>query len=168
VYDVQIKRPGRISFSSWKVGQTVSSASFTPDRAGTYVFRDGLFKLNSGSKAKGTGVLLFFTGTGSRMERDSSSSLEISAPTSGTHAGIVIYQDRKTFSGFFSLNSDAQSKLEGTIYIPNSPIQMNSSSTMTASPFLSLIVRRLEMNSLSYLVIRNTQSSQTEGVALIQ
>jgi hypothetical protein len=37
---------------------------------GTYVFKDGLFKINSGSKVKGSGVLLFFTGSGTRLEVD--------------------------------------------------------------------------------------------------
>ncbi len=52
VYDIQIKRPGR-SFVNWKVGQTVRSAGFTPDRGtGTYSFRARLRK-TSNNRASG-------------------------------------------------------------------------------------------------------------------
>jgi hypothetical protein len=144
-----------------------ATATLSP---GTYVFRDGVFKLNSGSRLTGTGVLLFFTGTGSRLEVNSNSWLELSAPKSGALANILIYQDRKTFSDFFILNSNSHSQLEGTIYIPNSPLRLNSNGTMKASPFLSIIVRRLDLNSNSNLVIRNFAegASPAGGTALIK
>jgi Flp pilus assembly protein TadG len=149
---------------------TLNSGATATLSPGTYVFRDGALKINSNSKMKGTGVLLFFIGTGSNLELDSNSSLEISAPKSGTHANILIFQDRNTSTDFFVINAHAESKLEGTIYIPNSPLRLNSNSIMTASPFLSIIVRRLDLNSNSNLFIRNfgEGSTQAGGTALIK
>jgi Flp pilus assembly protein TadG len=148
---------------------TLNSGAVATLSPGTCVFRDGVLKLNSASKLKGAGVLLFFTGSGSRLEVDSDSSLEVSPSTGGAYAGIVMFQDRNTSTDFFVLNAHAQSKLEGTIYLPNSPLRMNSNSTMTASPYLALVVRRLDLNSGSNLVIRNIGPGSTQnGVALIQ
>jgi plastocyanin len=39
VEDVQIRKPGSRQFRSWKTGQTVSSAPYTPLRKGKYLFR---------------------------------------------------------------------------------------------------------------------------------
>jgi hypothetical protein len=121
---------------------------------GIYVIRNGLFKLNSGAKVTGSGVLLFFTGTGARMEMVSNTSLDLTSPTSGTYANIVIFQDRNTSTDFFHLNSKSDTRLEGTIYIPNSPIKMNSDADMVASPYLSVIVRRIELNSKASIIAR--------------
>jgi Flp pilus assembly protein TadG len=139
---------------------------------GTYVFKDGLFKINSGSKVKGSGVLLFFTGSGTRLEVDSQSTLDAAAQTSGTYANIVIYQDRKSSSDFFILNSDTDSKLEGMVYLPNAPLKLNSKSTMTnATSYFGLIVRRLELNSMGNILIRNNDKVVgfgSQGAALVK
>jgi Flp pilus assembly protein TadG len=136
---------------------------------GIYVIRNGLFKLSSGAKVTGSGVLLFFIGTGARMEMVSSTSLDLKPPTSGTYANIVIFQDRNTSTDFFHLNSKSDTRLEGTIYLPNSPIKMNSDADMVASPYLSVIVRRIELNSKASIIARNTRlMTAAEGAVLVK
>jgi hypothetical protein len=52
-FDIQIKRPGSLSFVAWKSGVTSTNAHFTPNAGkGTYSFRARLRKL-SNSAASG-------------------------------------------------------------------------------------------------------------------
>lgn len=53
VFDVQIKRPASTFFHNWKTGQTVRSATFTPDAgAGGYSFRARLRKPGNNTKSQ--------------------------------------------------------------------------------------------------------------------
>ena len=50
VEDVQIKRPGGTVFKDWRMGQTGTSSSFTPDKgAGTYSFQARLRNTTTGA-----------------------------------------------------------------------------------------------------------------------
>src|SRR5439155_24716299 len=50
VYDVQIKRPGQVSFGNLKTDQTATSATFIPDAgSGVYQFRGRLELVSTGA-----------------------------------------------------------------------------------------------------------------------
>jgi hypothetical protein len=50
VSDVQIKRPGSVVYVDWMIGQTGTSATFTPDAgAGTYSFHTRLRETGNGT-----------------------------------------------------------------------------------------------------------------------
>jgi Flp pilus assembly protein TadG len=130
---------------------------------GIYVFRDTLFKLNSGGKATGTGVMIFLMGKEGRLELASNSTLELSAPTSGTYAGIVMFQSRNPITlqtDYHQLNAGSGMKLEGTVYMPNGQIRYNSqaSSTNTAA-WTAYVVRRLQLNADATINVNNNYSA---------
>lgn len=63
VEDVQIKRPGDTVFSDWRLGQTVGSSTFTPDRGrGTYYFQARLKRLSDGSLSSNSGAKFITVG----------------------------------------------------------------------------------------------------------
>jgi hypothetical protein len=135
---------------------TIENGAIVTLNPGIYVIRDGILKINSGATLKGDGVLLFFIGKDARLQMDSLSFLHVSAPTSDSYADIVIYQDRNTYTDFFTINSHGNARITGIIYIPNSTLKLNSDSGVTGAPtYLQIIVHRFELNSLATLVIRN-------------
>jgi hypothetical protein len=70
----------------------------------------------------GTGVTLVFTGSGSSWGTASIGSnaiVDLTAPTSGTTQGIVMYGDRKMPAGTaFNLTGGATQNFGGAIYLP--------------------------------------------------
>ena len=56
-------------------------------------------------------------------------------------AGILFYQDRDVEDGTVHLiNSDSASSLEGTVYLPNGKVMINSGSTLGGSVSYSIFI----------------------------
>jgi hypothetical protein len=128
---------------------------------GTYVIRDGVMKLNSEAEVTGTGVMLFFMGKEGRLDVNSHSTLKISAPTSGTYNGIVMFQSRDPITlqtDKHTFNSHSYGSMEGFIYAPNGQFQMNSHSELTTTGLSGIIARKLEANSHAELVLDGSKS----------
>ncbi len=81
-------------------------------------------------------------------------------------AGIVVYQDRNVADGTVHLiNSDSASYFEGTVYLPNGKVLINSSSTLGGNAAYSIfIAKEYEINSDSTLVMNSNFGSS--GVPL--
>lgn len=125
------------------------SANVTLD-PGTYVIKDGPLWTDSNSVLQGTGVTIYLTGDDSTVIYfDSNSEVELSAPTSGPLAGIVIFEDRDTPDmRTHELDSNATMRLEGVVYMPNAQIHIDSNGFAgPASPFTSLVARRFMLDS---------------------
>ncbi len=91
-----------------------SNATVNLTSSGTYSF-DGNVTLASNTSLNGTGVTLYFK-SGS-LSMSSNTVLNLSAPTSGTYSGIVIFQDRAN-SSTLSLSSNSGMSLTGAVYAP--------------------------------------------------
>jgi hypothetical protein len=61
--------------------------------------------------------------------------INLTAPTTGTYSGIVIYKDRRApyCNNCNKINGDSTSYLEGAIYIPTQELQMNGNSGMNTN-----------------------------------
>ncbi len=90
--------------------------------SGTYSF-SGNVDLSSNTTLNGTGVTLYFK-SGS-MVLSSNTVLNLSAPTSGTYAGIVLFEDRANTTPL-SLSSNSGMTLTGTVYAPAANLTLAS------------------------------------------
>ena len=71
------------------------------------------------------------------IDLNGQATLNISAPTSGTLAGIAFFQDRTvTDTTVHKFNGGAGLVIDGAIYIPKSPIQFTGSSSNSGYTFL--------------------------------
>ncbi len=133
---------------------------------GVYIMDDALFKANSDSTILGTDVTIYLTGTGGYLEFNSDSTVQLSASLTGEYAGIVVYQDRTVADGTVHLiNSDSTSYLEGTVYLPNGKVMINSGATLGGDADYSIfIAKEYEINSDSTLVMNSNFGSS--GVPL--
>lgn len=132
---------------------------------GNYFFPDAELIVNSGGKLIGSGVMLFFNNSHGFLKANSGSSVQLKAPTSGTYKGIVMFQSRASSSASahpHEINSDSSTYFEGTIYVPNGRLLLNSLSTLNATAsYTALIARSMDLNSKSVFMTNNNYSGTT-------
>ena len=132
---------------------------------GEYIIDGGNFLVNSNSIVQGTGVGFYLTG-GATIWFDSNVVVDFSAPIDGPLAGIVFFQDRND-TGTNRFDSNAISRLEGTIYFPNGSFHSDSNSAIAAdSAFTVLIARRIELDSNARLVLNSNYAASAVPVVL--
>jgi hypothetical protein len=108
---------------------------------GTYVIKDGAFRVLSNAKLRGDGVTFYLTGREALLQFDSNAKLKLSAPTSGPMAGVLFFQDR-AFGGVHRWNSTSPFKLTGTIYLPQATLVSASPSRMTPLSSCNVVIVR--------------------------
>lgn len=132
-------------------GTTIFSGSTKNTLApGVYIFKNGELKIDGSSQVSGTGVVLFFTGSGSALTIGGSSKLSITAPISGTLSGFALYLDPSAHAAAqSSISGSSQVTLEGTTYLPTQPLIINGSSKIVASHTTTFVLRSLALNGSS-------------------
>lgn len=126
------------SVNAVKTGNTLSpgnySGTFPPNgvkilSAGTYCIT-GDFKLNASDTLSGAGVTIFMK-TGA-ITWNGGSQTNLSAPTSGDLAGMLIYAPVSN-TNTMTFNGNAASTLIGTIFMPGAPIKYNGTGDLNPS-----------------------------------
>ena len=133
-------------------GLTITGKSNVYLRAGTYFVADGNLTISSdnnvscsdcGPQADGTvkGVTFVLTQTSSSLSDvaiggvtiTSENNITLNAPSTGTYAGVLFYQDRRATVGamnsatkIFTVSSLNNATLTGAIYFPNNRIAISS------------------------------------------
>ena len=124
------------------------SATLAP---GTYYIDGGLFEATSKAMVNAPGVTIVLTSSTAatdpasvaKLKIDAGAQLNLTAPSSGTYGGLLIYQDRRAAplnSAYMAGGSSG--KLEGAIYLPAASVTVAGSS-QTNTDCLQLIGRRL-------------------------
>ncbi len=90
---------------------------------GIYYLNQGNLSVNGGATLTGMGVTLVFTSSSGRNYADATinggANVNLTAPTSGPTAGIVIFGDRSMTVGTqFRLNGGSTELFRGAIYVP--------------------------------------------------
>lgn len=99
---------------------------------GIYIFRSGLL-VSGNAQLVGNGVMLYVEG--GRMEVQGNGTLNLTPPTSGTYAGILIFQARNNTNPlWFSGNANLGiGNLTGTIYLANATLHLEGNATLLRS-----------------------------------
>jgi len=87
--------------------------AFVTMQPGTYIFQGGLL-VSGNSQLVGNGVMLYVSG--GRIEVQGNGRMSLTAPTSGTYAGITIFYAR-TNSNPLWLSGNAVQNIQGTVYV---------------------------------------------------
>jgi hypothetical protein len=79
---------------------------------------------------------------------NSTALLDLSAPTTGTYANILIYQDRRASTSSCNnwcnqINGAANSVIQGAVYMPNQNVQMNGNSNFNTN-CLQMVAWRIQ------------------------
>jgi Putative Flp pilus-assembly TadE/G-like len=104
---------------------------------GIYWIDGGSLKVNGGATLEGKNVTLVFTGTGSDYADaaiNGGANVNLTAPTTGPTAGIVIFADRNTpTSKTFKLNGGSTQYFGGAIYTSTAALDFTGGSGSTTS-----------------------------------
>jgi hypothetical protein len=92
--------------------------------SGIYVVDGGEFRINSNAHIVGEGVTFFLT-DGATVHFNGSAEIDLSAPTTGTYAGVLMYGDRDQGNADNIFNGTATSSLTGALYFPTQQVTYN-------------------------------------------
>jgi hypothetical protein len=140
---------------------------------GTYIIEDGDLRVKAGSVVTGDGVTFVFKGSNPSQvgifEITSNSEFNVTAPTSGDYAGIVIYTDQTANSNDGSGNpftnylyGGASMGMKGAIYSPSRKVEFTGGSG-TSSECLYLIARLVTVTGNATI---NNDPSVCESIGL--
>jgi Flp pilus assembly protein TadG len=134
------------------------------DLKGTVTFNEGVYYIDGnsfsvGSQAVVTGsnVTIILTSNNAASNASSIATLDInggatvnlSAQTSGTYAGILFYQDRRAAdSGTNTVNGNSTSSYRGAIYFPGQAVGFTGNTGMTTN-CLQLVAKRVTFSGNS-------------------
>ncbi len=129
-----------------------STGIFEP---GIYIIEGDKFIVNSNSTAEGTEVSIYIRDKDAQILWNQNSHIDLSAPTSGAMAGVLLYVDRDISDiTQHEINSDSTSQLNGIIYMPGSELLINSAGQMGGSgSCTNFVVRNVTVNSNSSLYV---------------
>lgn len=118
-----------------------ATATFSP---GTYIIK-GSMTLNGGDSVSGSGVTFYFS-SGS-LTMNGASHANFTAPTTGTYAGILYYQDSSD-SNSVILDGDSTSVWQGILYAPKAQLTLNGGSNLAA--YTGIVVDTLMDNTANF------------------
>jgi hypothetical protein len=105
---------------------------------GTYYVDRGKFSVSGGSAVRGTGITIVLTSsTGSNyatVDISGSSTVNLTAPSSGTLSGIVFYGDRNTPTGTkYVFSGGTTQQITGAVYFPKGAITWSGGSSASSN-----------------------------------
>jgi len=113
------KGPYVLSPGSYSNGMNLSGN--TTLNPGVYYVSGGNFSVAPNSVITGSGVTIFMA-SGAQVSMNGNSTIQLSAPTTGTYSGILFYGDRASTGGLNTFNGDASSLLTGDLYFPTQTV----------------------------------------------
>ncbi|OYW15485.1 MAG: hypothetical protein B7Y82_03975 [Sphingomonadales bacterium 32-65-25] len=128
------------------------------DVSGTATFNPGVYyvtgSVNFGSQANvtATGVVFILTATNAAsntsniatVSMQGGARLNMTAPSTGTYAGILFYQDRRASNMATNIiNGNSSSLLQGALYFPRQELQMNGTNGMNTR-CIQIVARRID------------------------
>ena len=143
--------------------------------AGTYIFKSGggnscgLSVSGQGTIKSTGGVTFYFEGSCS-VSISGGATVQLSAPTSGDYAGVLMFQDRAN-STTASLTGGTSQIMNGIVYFPNALLHYTGGSSSTnASQSATIVAYNLSIDGNSFIQSAGTSPylSTFSGFAMIE
>lgn len=107
---------------------------------GTYYLDGGNFNVNSGAVVNCNGCTIVLSNSNSTSNSigsvtlNGNATINMTAPDTGTYAGILFYQDRRaTSDNNIMINGDSNSKYQGAFYFPKADVTFNGNAGMNTN-----------------------------------
>lgn len=122
-------------------GLTIKGGASVTLSPGTYIIRDGAFSIANNASLSGSGVTIFLIGANAEIAFSGGSVVNLTSPTEGDYAGVLIYQDPKS-PAKNQWNGTSPSDLRGVIYLPTSALYADGSSSVTPERSCTVLITR--------------------------
>ncbi|MBC7520393.1 MAG: Tad domain-containing protein [Sandarakinorhabdus sp.] len=144
---------------------------------GVYYINGGSFSANSQATIIGTGVVIILTSSTAATNPSSiatadingSANIQLTAPTSGTYAGVLMYQDRRALdSGTNKVNGNSTSILQGALYFPKQELEFTGTTGMQTN-CLQMVAKRMTFignSSVSNVCPPNSGAASIPGTVI--
>jgi Flp pilus assembly protein TadG len=131
---------------------------------GEHYFTQGDLVMDDNSTLSGSNVVLVFN-TGSSFQFNDTSTITLAGRQSGTYAGFVVATTRANTSTF-SISSTSARKLEGTIYVPSSTLQITGTADKVEdqSAWTVIVAEAIDMVGSPNLVVNANYAASTVPV----
>jgi hypothetical protein len=117
----------------------------------------------------GTGVTFYFADT-SLIQFNSGISANLSAPTTGTYADILMFEASGLSKSNFVFNDSVSNRLQGLIYLPSRNVTFNAKSQLATDKatlvFNTLILNQTTWN-LDVATAKTISGSGSSGTAYL-
>ena len=136
---------------------------------GLYVIKGGGWNVKGGTW-NGTGVTFYFADT-SKIQFNSGVKATLTAPTSGTYAGILMYEAQGLSQSQFVLDDSKGHFLSGLIYLPSRQLTVNAGANMTTDQVTVVVDTMIVDNATWYITPPATKTiagSVTGGAVLVK
>jgi Flp pilus assembly protein TadG len=144
-------------------GATFTGSAKVTLAAGTYIFKDGPLVVTGGASFSGTNVALHFVGKGAELKFEAASSINLTAPRSGSMAGILISEDRNNSDKLIhSIMSDDARTLLGTIYLPRGRLHVGANKPVADRSAYTIVVASRFSLSEGPTMVLNTNYGATD------
>ncbi len=120
-------------------GIRISGGARVTLNPGTYILEGGGLNVSGGSTLSGTGGVTFYNTAGGSygygaINISGGTTINLVAPTTGSLAGILFYQDRGISSGAASsLSGGSTGVFQGTLYFPTTALSYSGGSSSNAA-----------------------------------
>ena len=151
---------GGINFSNNSVtlnpGVFCGSINFNGVTSGTVTLNPGLYEIhgtwnvNSGWTVNGTDVTFYFVDQNAMVHFNGATGANLSAPTTGTYANILMYEPTGLSTGYATIDSSTLN-LKGLIYLPSRKLTANSTSNLSSTG-LNMVLSTLTLNSTNWSI----------------
>lgn len=140
--------PSRCYSNGLNVRGTVN---FAP---GLYIVQGGEFRVNSNAVLRGDGVV-FYLAPGVEFRFNGTATMDMSAPTAGAYAGILIFTSRSSTVSHL-INGNLGSYLDGAIYATNSHLTLSGNAATSANSCTQIVTSTVEFTGSGEININCT------------
>jgi Flp pilus assembly protein TadG len=143
-------------------GLTITNSASVILSPGIYVMKDGPLWVTGGASLTGVNTGIFLTGNGAVLNFDSASTISLTAPITGTMAGLLIFEDRASPQGqTHQILSNNARVLLGTIYLPQGMLYIGANSPVADQSAYTIVVANQFSLSAGPTMVLNTNYSAT-------
>jgi len=118
---------------------------------GLYVLKSGSMILNSGWTVNGTGVTFYFADQGSYIQFNGNVTANLSAPTSGGYANILIFEPTGLGNTQLAINGTSGSSFTGLLYLPSRDVTINSVSNVSSNS-ITMVFSTLILDATNWTI----------------
>jgi hypothetical protein len=122
--------------------------------AGNYIVDGGYFSVAGSATLTGSGVTVFLNKqletTWPTVSFSNGATVTLTAPTTGTYAGIAIFQSRSATSATNSILGGAAVNITGAIYLPNQALDFYGG-TSSSTPCTMIVANTLTLGGAAYI-----------------